>query len=399
MRGGPLLVTLLVGAQNPAVHAQSVDACMRAAPAEAVSVCRALVDDGRADADVWTQLALSLSKTGDAEGAERAIADGLRRHPSDGDLLALRERLATDRSEADLLERAGRRNASAVALGELKLVCRTRTGQNGIEACRRYLSRTDADGERIRERLAVLEQASIPTPASEPPPSAEPPTPDSGVSAETRIARADATGPDPTNERRDTRPADTAPDADPAALARRDRVASIQRALGALGLPVGAADGIAGRRTREALRRFELLSGLALGTDLDQRTLDALERERVRLADARDTLAASRRALAAGRPEEAREVLARAETASALLAVPSSYRDELDAAEAENARRERLATSSSAPVDASASAPDNALTDLMQRIDALERQLADARERARRDAGRLRTEVSRTLAR
>jgi len=423
---GALAVLAIGSAASAPARAQNVDDCMRASPARAVSLCRAVIDAGHANADVWTQLALSLDKAGDVEGAERAIADGLRRYPRDADLLELRERLATDLREDEQLDRALRRNDSAMARGRLKLECKVGKGQAGIEACRRYLEMTDVDGAEIRERLAGLELAnaaegvgrSVPAPVPTPVP-VPPPVPPSQADAGNAPADGGPTAvggksasdvgpgaiPDPP-----ATPAPT-PAPDPALLARRARVTAIQRALDALGLPVGTADGIAGQRTLQALDRFETSTGRDIGRRLDERTLAALEDERVRLDEARDALAASRRAARDGRVDEARGLLAGAESSSALLEVPPSYRAELDAATdaaraapPDTAERPPVAARTSGPTSVpdaadTAPAPDDPMAELLTRIGVLERELADARARSLRNAERVRDEVAKALAR
>jgi len=435
MRAGRLtaatwLGAVLLGGTLPAgeAAAQGVDDCMEASPARAPALCRALIDAGRGNADVWTQLALSLDKNGRGAQARSEIDTALTRYPRDADLLALRERLAARGTERERLERAGRRNVSAVAQGELKLLCRTRTGVAAIEACRRYLAATDVDGERIRTRLAELERAAPdvagapapptpdrPRPIPLPEPSVEP----SGepVSGPTTTVRNDPAAPS-------VEPA-AAPLArtgeplrvpDPEAELRRERVASIQRALNALGQPAGRPDGIAGQRTREALASFDRLTGRE-DSPLDESTLAALEEERLRLTAAEEALVTSRTAASDGRFDEAIERLGSAESASALLRVPPGYRngleqgrrlaaDKVRLAQEEEARRladaARRADAEALDASPTADVPDtpvrtDALAGLLTRIGTLERQLAEADGAARRDAARLRDAVQRTL--
>lgn len=411
--------------------AQDIDDCMEASPARALSLCRTLVDEGRGNADVWTQLVLSLDKSGRGADARTTLDEALTRYPRDADLLALRDRLATRDTENERLEQAARRNESAVAKGELKLICRTREGIVGIEACRRYLALTDVDGERIRARLAELERAlprvaeapaqerpTGPTTEPSPPLPSEPsvsPGPSAAPGAESATPDGDDT--DTSLARVDPPPVSTP---DPETERRRERIASIQRALDALRLPVGAPDGIAGRRTREALARFEALTGRTV-TTLDENALTVLEAERARLTAAERMLATSRSAAEDGRVEEALDRLARAESESALLRSPPGYRAELERRLAEEREQERdeekerkeareLAEEEAAssleprsPVPPVSDTPDprpesDALDGLLTRIGTLERRLADANETRSRDTARLRELVQDTLA-
>lgn len=438
------LAAVLLASVPPAreATAQSVDDCMEASPAEALSLCRTLIDEQRDNADVWAQFALSLDKSGRGADARAAVDEALQRYPRDADLLALRDLLAASGSEQERLEQAARRNESAVAQGELKLLCRIRQGVTAIEACRRYLAMTDVDGERIRARLAELEQAlpSVaeapvpdPRPSREPSPEPapgprvefSPDSPSDGPPVESssdspseprtpRQADAEVPSVDPADTTlvRVDDPSPSAPDPD--ATRRRERIVSIQRALDALGLPVGAPDGIAGTRTREALARFDALTGRPASA-LDDTTLRALEAERSRLEAAEATLETSRAAARAGRFDEALELLARAESGSALLRVPPDYRSGLErdrrqaleaARTAEEARRRAetkprdeagTPTGSDAPGVSATLASGDALAELLVRIGMLERRLAEASEVQRRDAARVREQVRRAL--
>lgn len=437
----PVAAVLLLAALVPtgAIHAQSVDDCMRAAPAEAIPICRALIDTGDADSAVWVQLGLSLNKSGRSDEASHAVAEGIERYPRDADLLALRDRLNASQSEAAQLEQAAERNASAMAKGDLKLVCRTRQGPVAIEACRRYLDMTDVDGDRIRKRLVTLEKASgtLPQPVPEVVTLPAPETPsESDVGGTASLPESTST----VDERPASPPIAETPVAetsvplpDPEADRRRERVAKIQRALTALGLPTGVADGIAGQRTRNALARFDALTGHTSGTANDEGTLAVLEAERGRLERAEATLAASREAASEARNDEARTLLARARSESALLAVPAGYAESLEetrlstlaqrreADEKEAARRRtelearapnesRIEADVQADADVGDEAPrvdapstsvdgDDARTALLVRIGSLERQLDDTDVTAQRETARIRQAVQDLLGR
>jgi|GEM_PF-3128668 len=420
-------------------RAQSIDTCMRAEPAAAIPLCEALIAAGEATAAVHVQLVLSLDKTGRTADARQALDRGLGAWSSDRDLLDLRERFTASTSEREQLEQAGERNASALSQGRLRLLCLTRNDTTGADACREHLSSTDKDGERLRERLAGIErELAASAPSTEVASARTPVTPPAGSDSSSPPAAApppsavDESDGDPRPVQPFT-PSEQVENAAPpraADVARRARVADIQRALNAMGFDVGRADGIPGRRTREALANFAAQRGIDDVLSFDEQTLARLDEARAealaraQAEEAGEAARAEARRIAedaearriAGDAEarriaeeaEARRIAGDAEarriaedTEARRIAEDAEARRIAGDAEARSlagdaGRDDALASSSATTATEPVVANDAA--SLMTRIGTLERRLADDSAALARIDARLRALVERTLA-
>jgi len=405
-------------------RAQSIDTCMRAEPAAAIPLCEALIAAGEATAAVHVQLVLSLDKTGRTADARQALDRGLGAWSSDRDLLDLRERFTASTSEREQLEQAGERNASALSQGRLRLLCLTRNDTTGADACREHLASTDKDGERLRERLAGIErELAASAPSTEVASARTPVTPPAGSDSSSPPAAApppsavDESDGDPTPVQPFT-PSEQVENAAPpraADVARRARVADIQRALNAMGFDVGRADGIPGRRTREALANFAAQRGIDDVLSFDEQTLARLDEARAEAlaraqaeeageaarAEARRIAedAEARRIAEDAEDAEARRIAGDAEARriaedaeSRRIAGEAEARSLAGDAERDDALAAGSATTATEPVVA------NDAASLMTRIGTLERRLADDSAALARIDARLRALVERTLA-
>jgi len=402
-------------------RAQSIDTCMRAEPAAAIPLCEALIAAGEATAAVHVQLVLSLDKTGRTADARQALDRGLGAWSSDRDLLDLRERLTASTSEREQLEQAGERNASALSQGRLRLLCLTRNDTTGADACREHLSSTDKDGERLRERLAGIErELAASDPSTEVASARTPVTPPAGSDSSSPPAAApppsavDESDGDPTPVQPFT-PSEQVENAAPpraADVARRARVADIQRALNAMGFDVGRADGIPGRRTREALANFAAQRGIDDVLSFDEQTLARLDEARAealaraQAEEAGEAARAEARRIAGdaearriAEDAEARRIAGDAEARriaedaeARRIAGDAEARSLAGDAERDDALAAGSATTATEPVVA------NDAASLMTRIGTLERRLADDSAALARIDARLRALVERTLA-
>lgn len=142
-----------------------------------------------------------------------------------------------------------------------------------------------------------------------------------GATADEMLAQ----GADPDATVRETAPSGTVSSGSPERAVREAQVL-----LNALGFDLGVADGVAGRRTLEALDAFYRRSGLPRRTVFDQATLDDLLEESLRYVEARRALERAREALSRGERSPALAALGEAERASSLLPVPPDLRREIE---------------------------------------------------------------------
>jgi len=155
-----LLTSLLLAVAIFPGHAkaQTVDDCMNARQADALKLCKQVLDNGSRNADVYWTLSSALYQDGRQTLAKKLLKDALKLHPGNKKLLALQDLIASAITEKELIERSSELNQRSLDQGALKISCLIKSGKEAISACRRRLELTDDDGDRIRARLSELER-------------------------------------------------------------------------------------------------------------------------------------------------------------------------------------------------------------------------------------------------
>jgi peptidoglycan hydrolase-like protein with peptidoglycan-binding domain len=367
--GTAALLLLAVMVQPPLAQAQSVDDCMAARYADALTICKGIIDNGGRNADVYWKLSSAQYQDGQQDQARRTLSEALRLHPGNAKLETLRDIIATDSTEQALIARSAKLNQASLDKGALKITCLTKTGDVGISACQRRLELTDEDGQRMRARLRELEQTRASSQLAvtnekepaEPPSRRElpavptpPPVATLDTGLDTSPAAIQDTGLGTSLNRPDSGSPDSASTTDAALLAvdaRREAykstVRDIQARLNELGFDAGFPDGVPGSRTRTALANFYSAidgSGSSSITDL---TLEDLDDETRRLQRADPLLLQSQQAANAGNLAQARQLLAQARQISRLVKVPPP----LETALQERPARELPQVALQAPAD------------------------------------------------
>lgn len=343
-----LLVASLLA--NSLVHAQSVDDCMSARITEALDICQSLIDNGSRNSDVYWKLSSVQYQSGQVELANQTLGDALRLYPGDTRLESLKEIISTNTSEQALIARSARLNQNSLDKGAMKIACLTKNGDVGISACKRRLELTGQDGDRIRARLATLEEAQQAnrlavapvqpnpvvklteapvglTPTPEPEPFAEPE--EEASDPQTLIAEA----------RRE---------------AYKNLVSDAQSRLNAFGFNAGFPDGVPGANTRRALADFYRATGATPVTSITDLTIEDLDSEKLKLDFATQLLRESQQALRDGHRTKATARLAEARKASGLLKVPEEHERALRTPETPQVS-DQLATQQSIPALATTS--------------------------------------------
>jgi len=304
---------------NSQVLAQSVDECMSAQVNDAVELCQRIIDNGSRNSDVYWKLSSAQYQSGQVDQANKTLDDALRLYPGDTRLESLKEIISTNTSEQALIARSARLNQNSLDKGAMKISCLTKNGDVGISACKRRLELTNQDGDRIRARLASLEEiqeanrlALAPT---------EP-----VVTQEKTV-----TIPEPTPEPEPFTEAEE-PEADPQqaiAEARREAykslVSDVQSRLNAFGFNAGYPDGVPGANTRRALADFYVATGASPVTSITDVTLEDLQSEESKLERANVALRESQQALTEGNRTMAIARLDEAKELSGLLKVPEAH--------------------------------------------------------------------------
>jgi len=158
----PYFICLIVACQLLSIkpsHAQSVDDCMSARLADALTICQSLIDQGSRNVDVYWRITSALYQDGQIVQSKNILSDALRLHPRNEKLETLKQIISTDATEQQLLAESARRNQSSMDRGALKIACLTKSGDVGISACQRYLELTNEGGARIQDRLDILQSA------------------------------------------------------------------------------------------------------------------------------------------------------------------------------------------------------------------------------------------------
>ncbi|NND92403.1 MAG: hypothetical protein HKN42_16200 [Granulosicoccus sp.] len=337
-RAGIIALAALSCLLSPASgFAQSVDQCMSARLADALKICKSILDSGSRNPDVYWKLSSAQYQDGQKALANRTLDDALRLHPGDAKLSSLKEIISTDSTEQALIARSAKLNQLSLDKGALKISCLTKSGDVGITACKRRLELTDEDGARIRTRLASLEETQSanrqatapvnPLPDPEPAPEAGPdPEPQPVVIVEspaTNTAAADqsalAEQATDTDQLRDNQQQFI----DDRRQAYKRLVTDVQSRLNEMGFDAGYPDGVPGSRTRQALTDFYRAVDLPVVTSITDLTLEDLDAEKRKLDRARVALKESRTALAAGDLDLARSKRSEASRLSGLLTVPA----------------------------------------------------------------------------
>ena len=300
------------------VSAQSVEQCMSADTADALKICHSLLESGSRNADVFYKLSSAQYQDGQRELSKQTLHVALKLYPGNKKLISLKEIIASNTSEQARIERSTKLNQNSLDKGALKITCLIKSGEEAISACKRRLELTDDDGDRIRFRLAELNDSQVP-PRPDVPELNPAPTPRETVA-------------DPVEQAKQETPAlgnPPAPDVpngsdilDERQKAHRELVSDIQTRLNEFGFDAGFADGEAGRRSRKALADFYAAVGAPVSTSFTVLTLDDLRDEKLKLASAEKLLQQSEQALQQGNIQFATQSLADAKQTSKLLKVP-----------------------------------------------------------------------------
>lgn len=307
--------SLLFIAAPGAANAQSVDSCMTSKGEDAVQICQSLLKSGNRSAEIYYQLASQLYQLGRTSEAMTILNNGLSRHKANTLLTTLRNTLEFDSEEQAALRASAKKNEAVMNRGQLKITCLTKISRAALEACEGYLAQTNVDGDRIRARAQIIATELTPSPttqiATAPTIPVEPaPTIVPEVSAPPAVVE-----PAPLNE---------------AQIALRELIRNIQSDLSSLGFSVGIPDGIAGPRTRTAVREFYERTQQIQSDRLDDQTLIDVQAAVADLNTSERFLKQSRLAASNQQAEQAISLLALAERSSPLFKAPVGYRQNLE---------------------------------------------------------------------
>jgi len=274
--------------------------------------------------------------------AGEILANALRLHPGNSKLLKLQDIISSSTTEQEMLELAAQLNQRSFDQGALKISCLTKSGLEGIAACKRRLELTDEDGDNIRARLTEL-NAQQPTiiistsPSEQPPPVSQLPSglEDSPLNLEDK--------PEPATDSESNQPLTGAgPDnaklqvAEERKIAYKNLVLQIQSSLNELGFPTGTPDGFPGNKTRNALSDFYTVLDAPASKSIDELTLANLNLQKSKLANAKQLVKQSQEALAENNTDLAIRKLADAKASSQLLKVPEALERELRESQPDN---------------------------------------------------------------
>ena len=366
---------------------QSIDACMSAKQADALEICKALLDNGSRNAKVYFKLASTYHETRRYSDRDKTLNAALKLHPSDPDLLRLSSLTDSATREDEELKKAKEKDIGSVKRGTLKLECLRDDSIQGLAACKQYLS--VADDSRVRDRTAYLESIhEQPVTAQDP----NVPIPEPGD-----IAKDETPTPIPTETPPPT-PADTA-----TAEARKQfkaQASRIQMSLASLGFDVGAIDGDPGIKTRQALTNFYAAIALPPRTSIDNVTEADLQDATRKMIKAQGLLEQSIRFKGEGKLEDALNILVIAQAESPLLTVPAGYRASLEAAEPEQKEPPPIVvTEAPTPIPEPKTEPDNEpdqngqFQQLLAQINLSRNQLAKQRQSEKDQLNALRSVV------
>lgn len=394
-----IIAMILVMTTHPVtVLAQSVDECMSARIADALKVCKSILDSGSRNADVYWKLASVQYQDGQQALARQTLISALQLHPGNEKLLALQEITSSNTSEQELIARSARLNQSSLDKGALKIACLSKSGDEAISACRRRLELSNDDGDRMRARLAELEEAkAAATIATAPVDSTQTqsqiPVPDSTQTPGTNTSTSSTPTPLPAQRPEpvekpaplDSTEADVAQRAMEARQeAYRSLVVDIQTQLNEFGFSAGFADGIPGERTRNALSDFYSAIGAPANSSITDLTQEDLDNERRKLKSAEQLLQQSEQALERGDTQLAEKRLDDARLTSKLLKVPARLVLALGSEQVPTLPDASSSGPTTAPVQPSGQSPateqaaastSQQFNDLMERINTLQGQI------------------------
>ena len=316
-----LLVASLALATN--VMAQSVDDCMSARVDDALTICQGIIDNGSRNSDVYWKLTSAQYQSGQTEQANKTLNSALRLYPADTRLASLKELISTDTSEQALIARSAKLNQNSLDKGAMKISCLTKTGDIGISACKRRLELSNQDGERIRARLAELQQIQESNRLAI---AAQTPSPSPAATKDEPVARLQETPePEPFAEPEPEEVDIQELIAETRRKAYKAMVSEVQTRLNDFGFNAGFPDGVPGGNTRRALSEFYRATGATPTTSITDLTIEDLDSEKLKLDIAKRKLRESQQALADGKLALAKSSLQAAEQISGLLKVPPEH--------------------------------------------------------------------------
>ena len=323
----PYFICLIVACQLLSIkpsHAQSVDDCMSARLADALTICQSLIDQGSRNVDVYWRITSALYQDGQIVQSKNILSDALRLHPRNEKLETLKQIISTDATEQQLLAESARRNQSSMDRGALKIACLTKSADVGISACQRYLELTNEGGARIQDRLDILQSAQRTSQLA----TAQPESEKSTVSGSDIRTAAESVNKTETALTVDSQRTD---DFTARQSAYKQLVKSVQSGLNNLGFIAGTADGVPGDRTRTALRDFYSATQQPVQNTISEQTLADLDAAQVQLNVAEELLQQSQQALQSGNAILAQAKLSEAENSSLLLVVPPALKTKIEA--------------------------------------------------------------------
>lgn len=313
------LLVLCLGLQA-ALHAQTRDACLSATGRNVATICYRALENGNRDASVYQRIVTEHFNRGEVARAKQMLGTAMSIHGESEPLVALQVIVYGDSPAPNTSTERDVSEASAQQFGLLKSLCLTNDGEDGQVACRRYLQVADDKDGVVAVRLEALISIQV----TQSPPTT-PGVPTAGENAKLiGTDEADGSGSDTASG--------SAPADEPAQSIASGRavVIDIQKELNSIGFEAGAADGVVGGQTRDALARFYAATALPVRTSFDLETLSDLRVERARLSMARELYALSRKASEKGDATLAMDYLEQADRRSTLLGVPAGYTDKLD---------------------------------------------------------------------
>lgn len=321
-------------------RAQSVDSCMAARLADALTICQAILDSGSRNVDVYWKLSSAQYQDGQQALANKTLAEALRLHPGNAKLETLRDIISSDSTEQQLIARSAQLNQNSIDKGALKITCLTKTGEIAISACKRRLELTNVDGERMRSRLTELEEAQTATriaTAPSQPTTTTVPKPVEPVAVFVPVPTPSPTEPAQENvDVTNTALLDTSPSPEELALQERraaykELVAAVQTRLNNFGFNAGYPDGVPGNNTRNALSDFYSAINAPIITSISDLTLEDLNDAQIKLDIAKRQLSESQAALSQGNARLAVQKLNDAKASSGLLKVPADFERSIQA--------------------------------------------------------------------
>jgi hypothetical protein len=307
-----------------ALHAQTRDACLNASGRNVTTICYRALENGNREASVYQRIVTEHFNRGEVARAKQMLGTAMSIHGETEPLVALQVIVYGDSSAPNTATERDVSEASAQQFGLLKSLCLTNDGEDGLVACRRYLQVADDKDSVVAVRLEAL--ISIQVTQSPPTPTGVP-----AAGASTELSGAKASNGSGSDTESGTA-SGTAAVGEPAQSVASGRavVRDIQKQLNDIGFEAGAADGVAGGQSRDALARFYQATALPLRTSFDLETLSDLRVEKARLKMAQELYALSREASEKGDATLAMDYLEQADRRSTLLGVPADYADKLD---------------------------------------------------------------------